>query len=370
MLDNDLITFQTVIKIIQDVKENHKKTLITKIEHSQRFSHLTKMIYKIIRQSLHALNLELKYMPKMYEKYLFGNIEKQFCYDFLIYCLMHADDLFFDLRYFANEDRKEILKFIRNKIYGALMDSAEKHELFDNIDLKYQEEYMIMEKKIQRKNKIYMLQLNEKTYVLPIKHFEPVVFYHKYGIFELPNKVKESIIGKDIIDVGAFIGDTALILNELNPKKIYAFEPVKENIQFLEKTIKLNSLKNVTIIGKALGSNESASYIVPSGSASFINDLGFYKVNIIRLDDFVEKNSLQVGLVKMDVEGFELEVIKGGIKTIQKQTPTLIISLYHTGKDFFEIPKILKTLVPEYKFRFLNLNRASATFERVLIAYV
>jgi hypothetical protein len=72
----------------------------------------------------------------------------------------------------------------------------------------------------------------------------------------------------------------------------------------------------------------------------------------------------------MDVEGFELEVIKGGIKTIQKQTPTLIISLYHTGKDFFEIPKILKTLVPEYKFKFLNLNRASATFERVLIAYV
>jgi hypothetical protein len=132
----------------------------------------------------------------------------------------------------------------------------------------------------------------------------------------------------------------------------------------------LNSLKNVTIIGKALGSNESASYIVPSGSISFINDLGSYKVNVIRLDDFVEKNSLQVGLVKMDVEGFELEVIKGGIKTIQKQTPTLIISLYHTGKDFFEIPKILKTLVPEYKFKFLNLNRASATFERVLIAYV
>jgi len=93
-------------------------------------------------------------------------------------------------------------------------------------------------------------------------------------------------------------------------------------------------------------------------------------VNIIRLDDFVEKNSLQIGLVKIDVEGFELEVIKGGIKTIQKQTPTLIISLYHTGKDFFEIPKILKTLVPEYKFRFLNLNRASATAERVLIAYV
>jgi hypothetical protein len=92
----------------------------------------------------------------MYEKYLFDNIEKQFCYDFLIYCLMHTNDLFFDLRHFADGDRKEILKFIRNKIYGAFMDSAEKHELFDNVDLKYQEEYMVMEKKFKEKIILYI----------------------------------------------------------------------------------------------------------------------------------------------------------------------------------------------------------------------
>jgi hypothetical protein len=46
-----------------------------------------------------------------------------------------------------------------------------------------------------------------------------------------------------------------------------------------------------------------------------------------------------------------------------------MISLYHTG-DAFEIPKLLKSWVPEYEFRFLNLNRASATTEKILLAYV
>jgi FkbM family methyltransferase len=346
------------------------------MKQSQQFSHLTKIVYEIIRQSLYALNLELRYIPKIYEKYLFYDLEKQFCYDFLIYCLMHADDIFFDLRHFADQDRKEILKFIRNKIYGALMDSAEKHELFDNIDLKYQKEYMVMEKKIQRKNKIYILQLNEKTYILPIKHFEPVVFYHKYGLDEIPFHVKKSVSEKDIIDAGAFIGDSALILNELNPRRIYAFEPLKENVLLLRKTIELNNLRNVIVVEKALGFKESVSYIFSAGSGSFIvnkekNRINYKeKIELTTIDDFVYKNSLKIGLIKMDVEGYEPEIIRGAELTIKNKKPILIISLYHTGEEFFEIPKLLKSWVPEYEFRFLNLNRTSATFERVLLAYI
>ena len=72
----------------------------------------------------------------------------------------------------------------------------------------------------------------------------------------------------------------------------------------------------------------------------------------------------------MDIEGYELFAIKGAQKTIKKFKPTLIICLYHKGQDFFEIPKLLKQFVPEYKFRFANLSAKNPISERVLIAEI
>jgi len=72
----------------------------------------------------------------------------------------------------------------------------------------------------------------------------------------------------------------------------------------------------------------------------------------------------------MDIEGFEYNAILGAKKTIISLKPILIISLYHKGLDFFEIPPLIKKWVPEYKFRFLNLNHYSRDCERVLLAYV
>jgi hypothetical protein len=93
------------------------------------------------------------------------------------------------------------------------------------------------------------------------------------------------------------------------------------------------------------------------------------RAELTSIDNFVSKNSLNVGLMKFDIEGYEFEAIRGAKNTIMNMKPIIIVSLYHTGKDFFEIPKLLKSWVHEYKFRFLNLNKIHATFERVLIAY-
>jgi len=50
--------------------------------------------------------------------------------------------------------------------------------------------------------------------------------------------------------------------------------------------------------------------------------------------------------------------------------PKLLICLYHTGHDFFEIPKLIKKWVPSYRFRFINLNKIDPICERVLIAEI
>ena len=72
----------------------------------------------------------------------------------------------------------------------------------------------------------------------------------------------------------------------------------------------------------------------------------------------------------MDVEGYELPAVKGACKTIKKHKPILLISLYHRGRDFFEIPTLIKSWVPEYKIKFVNLNHASPILERLLVAWV
>jgi hypothetical protein len=113
--------------------------------------------------------------------------------------------------------------------------------------------------------------------------------------------------------------------------------------------------------------------ITPFGSASFISDVFRLsegkEIEVVTLDEFVKENNLDIGLIKLDVEGYELDVLNGAKETIKRFKPVVSIAVYHRGEDFFEIPRLVKNLVPEYKLRFLNLNAENPIFERILLAY-
>ena len=67
----------------------------------------------------------------------------------------------------------------------------------------------------------------------------------------------------------------------------------------------------------------------------------------VRLDDILKNE--RVTFIKMDIEGSEMDALRGAAELIKSQKPKLAICIYHSPEDMLEIPVYLKTLVPEYQ---------------------
>lgn len=133
-----------------------------------------------------------------------------------------------------------------------------------------------------------------------------------------------------LFDVGANIGHYSLKASEIFPQsEIFSFEPSKASFkQLLENT---KSRANINCVKMAFG-DESKKHILyspDSGSAMaslYKRDIPNSKVDfnlsedieIMQLDDWVDKNNIHPDFLKIDVEGAELLVLKGSIKTLQK----------------------------------------------------
>ena len=169
-----------------------------------------------------------------------------------------------------------------------------------------------------------------QDFLLPIKHFETSVFYYGLGLERVADKSR--MAGRDIIDAGAFIGDSALVLSRLAPRKVYAFEPVANLYRRLAETINLNRLDAIIQpVNMGLSSRAGESEIIvdesPGASASAItHDTGVANkvrgakqtATICTVDGFVAERDLDVGLIKIDTEGSELEILKGAENTIKE----------------------------------------------------
>lgn len=196
-----------------------------------------------------------------------------------------------------------------------------------------------------------------KQYLLPINRFEPSVFYFKHQMGVLKNL--DILKNKDFLDVGGFIGDSALVFTEYTNGKIYSFEAGSKNFENMLKTLKLNHSVNIFPYNVGLGSREETVTlrIAKSGTGSKIVDPAeltdtdeFENISITTLDNFVKDKDLDIGLIKVDIEGFEQEFLKGAEKTIRKFRPVLLLSIYHNAYDFFYIKKKVEDWHLGYSF--------------------
>jgi FkbM family methyltransferase len=222
-----------------------------------------------------------------------------------------------------------------------------------------------------------------KGYFLPKNYFSSGMFYFDSGMTLLQNTkaVKEN----NIIDVGAYIGDSAIFLSKYTEKKVYAFEALSENFVLMRKTIELNSLANIVPVCSALGEEhgETVLHILPD-FPSIATSKGKFTlhsdddkkcetearvVSVETLDRYVEKNNITVGLIKVDIEGAEQLFLQGAIKTIRRDRPALLISIYHNPDDFFDIKPLIEGWDLGYHFSIFS-NPATFLVDMMLVAEV
>lgn len=209
-------------------------------------------------------------------------------------------------------------------------------------------------------------------YFLPENHFESQIFFDKLNYNHLHNK--NLFRNRDILDVGGFIGDTALILSEWTDRHVYIFEPLEENCVKCKKTLEKNNIKNAIIEKVALGTDgySSTFYIDNGGASSFFPRKGIpyiesKDITTISLDSYMKDKNINPGLIKVDIEGFEQEFLLGSQETIKKYKPDIMISIYHKGHDLFFIKTIIESWNLGYSFRIWKPINRKIVGEAMLI---
>ncbi|MGJ7508670.1 FkbM family methyltransferase [Variovorax sp. GT1P44] len=161
------------------------------------------------------------------------------------------------------------------------------------------------------------------------------------GVFE-PDSVTlfRTLVNPDALalDVGANIGCTGLLLSTL-AKKVICFEPSPTTFALLEKNIRAGTSGNVQVVNAGLGrTNEDLELVFhPSNrSGGFVTTQHLpghtvEKIKILQGDTFIAGAGLAqpVGFIKIDVEGFELDVVAGLAQTIATHKPVVTLELNH-----------------------------------------
>ena len=168
--------------------------------------------------------------------------------------------------------------------------------------------------------------------------------------------------GDTVLDVGANFGwFTANFARLAGPQgKVVAFEPVPSIFEMTKESIALNGLDNVVAVPMGLGQDEGSFVVytfagLPHGHASASDldrdDAKEHTCRVTTLDAYVAENPLPfVDVMKIDVEGFEVEVLLGATKLLQQDDAPVVVfevneeCLAHQGRSPAELFSVLRDL--------------------------
>jgi len=224
----------------------------------------------------------------------------------------------------------------------------------------------------RRNSRYYEIKNDVATLNLGGEIGQKIVFpqYNKvkplYSHIDLPSYFQVPLIkeGSTVVDAGASPGDFTVVASKMvGPKgRIYAFEPDPDGRRYLGEMIKANDISNVTIIPLALdiSSRKNTFFRHKMGLYDKRFNIRRYGQSIFRaeatsLDDFFK--DVKVDVIKMDIEGAEINVINGAKRIIQEMNPAFIIASYHNvdgNPTSIKLEQILKSNYKNVKTLYKN----------------
>ena len=187
--------------------------------------------------------------------------------------------------------------------------------------------------------------------------------------------------GDVVIDVGANIGDYALIASKKvgDSGKVLAFEPLSETFSTLTRNLQLNEFTHCIPFQKAVGeksgimnlykSNQSGTMGYLDSSLNGQNLIKKNEIEVVTIDDVLSSNHIEnVNMMKIDVEGFEHEVLLGCFQSFKENKIKKIICEVHykylesKGKS----EKIIYDLLREHNFNITPISERASNRVHIL----
>ncbi len=216
-------------------------------------------------------------------------------------------------------------------------------EFFEENADKFQEVYSMLSDEKSRETYVNLINFKisgKLDYLIPS-------FSEKSEVYENILTLGEDEI---IVDAGAYNGDTVeefLSFTNGYARKIFALEPDRKNFaKLVRNTEKLPFVEPMNVA--AYKKDTTLFFKKSAGRQSRISDEG-EEIEAIRIDSLGDE---KISLIKMDIEGSELDAICGAEKTISTLRPKLYICAYHRNEDMFSIPLAIKKIRSDYKFYF------------------
>ena len=171
--------------------------------------------------------------------------------------------------------------------------------------------------------------INGRAVRLPLEHYplsRLLLYNEKIDNYEGPyfKAVLESLHAKDIVfDIGAYHGFYTICMAQvIGPQGIVvAFEPNPRNHEIMLDTVAVNGSTNVVAVKKAAGTGRERRQFLLSHSDSSLrepdsDDEETVEVDVVTIDDYVTRTGMKPHVIKIDVEGYELEVLAGASETL------------------------------------------------------
>ncbi len=175
--------------------------------------------------------------------------------------------------------------------------------------------------------------------------YEPNPYFANDVVDSLPD-------GEVLVDAGAYLGGHVAAFERANPRfrAVYAFEPHRPHFAALSRRFAHD--ERVKPLAQGLydrntrlafvDDNALGAHVVEHSAANATATT----VDVVRLDDAIDD---EVSYIKMDIEGAEMNALAGCRATIERRRPKLAICTYHRPEDYLDIPRLVKSIRPDYR---------------------